>query len=204
MQRLLIAPLSPPKHPCGSLPKLLRRRGGCLSWRARVVHSDTPWSYLCRSGWASCQILVLHFKEAHSCMLANAAASSQTPLPAPPSVTRSITVNAIAGSAAPVRSRKLALYHDFKKNARPLSMLASLISFSLIPRLTDRCLCIFDQYHQHRGNRKENIQFVCSGKQEDEAMIPMIKLNVHLFCCFTESTAADVLFSLSLLFKLKP
>lgn len=52
-------------------------------------------------------------------------------------------MNAIAGSAAPVRSRKLALYHDFKKNARPLSMLASLISFSLIPRLTDRCLCIF-------------------------------------------------------------
>lgn len=115
-------------------------------------------------------------------MLANAAASSQTPLPAPPSVTRSITMNAIAGSAAPVRSRKLALYHDFKKNARPLSMLASLISFSLIPRLTDRCLCIFGSISSStEGNRKENIQFVCSGKQEDEAMIPMINLNVHLF-----------------------
>lgn len=27
MQRLLLAPLSPLKHPCGSLPKLLRRQG---------------------------------------------------------------------------------------------------------------------------------------------------------------------------------
>lgn len=84
------------------------------------------------------QTVVLHYKEARSCTLA--AASSQTPLP---SVTRSITIESFAGSAVPVRSRKLASYQDFKKNARLLSMPASLISCSLIPCLTDRCLCIF-------------------------------------------------------------
>lgn len=133
MQRLLIAPLSPLEHPCGSLPKLLRRQ--VCHGRARVAQRRTMIVFM---PIRLSQHKPLHYKEARSCTLA--AASSQSPLP---SVTRSITIESFAGSAVPVRSRKLASYQDFKKNARLLSMPASLISFSLIPCLTDRCLCIF-------------------------------------------------------------